>query len=325
MKQYIPLGLKQHLRETLLKIKPVVWANLGPISWQLARLAPLSIPPVLILSLPRCGSSWVGETLGQSVSSLYLHEPITQSYLDQSVNPGPSFFEVDSNNLPRGYRFSADAAFLGLPVFHYVIVKYPLQWMWLQNRQHKRVLIKEVNPFALQWLIDEYRPRIIYLVRHPVSVANSFFRMGWTGQQFESRFSPQTLSTVNPSYQNFTHSFWAEMAALQAVALNQALEILQRYDSCTIVKYEDICADPLTNFRNLYDFAGLQWSQTIEDRIRLSSNASNQNRSNTYSTSRSSNAMIDSWKDEVSKDVIAEVKDAYCSYSPAYYASADDW
>ncbi|PZD73231.1 hypothetical protein C1752_02343 [Acaryochloris thomasi RCC1774] len=325
MKQYIPTGLKQHLRKTLRKVKPVIWTNLGPVSWRLARSSPLASPPVLILSLPRSGSSWVGEILGQSESSLYLHEPITQTYLDQNVEAGPSFFEIDANNLPIGYRFAADAAFLGLPIFHHVIVKSPSQWMWRQNRQHQRALIKEVNPFALQWCIDEYKPRIIYLVRHPVSVANSFSRMGWTGKQFESRLSPQTLSTLHPNYQNFTHSFWAEMGALQAVTLNRSLEILQKYDDFTVVEYEEICADPLTTFRQLYNFAGLQWQQAIEDRILSKSNASNQNRTQTYSTSRSSNAMINSWKGEVSEGVIAEVRDAYCAYNPPYYAAADDW
>lgn len=325
MKQYIPTGVKRSFRKTLRRFRPVIWTNLGLISWHLARAAPLTSPPVLILSLPRSGSSWVGEILGQSASSLYLHEPITQTYLDQNIEAGPSFFEIDTGDLPMGYRFAADAAFLGLPVFHSVIVKSPLEWMWLQNRQHQRVLIKEVNPFALQWFIGEYKPRIIYLVRHPVPVANSFHRMGWTGKQFESRFASHTLSALDPSYQTFTDSFWAEMGAMQAVTLNRSLEILEGYSDCTIVQYEEICADPLTLFRRLFSFADLQWQQAVEDRIISQSNASNKNRAQTYSTSRSSNAMIDSWKGEVPEDVIAEVRQAYCSYNPVYYAADGDW
>ena len=60
---------------------PVNWARWGPVSSFLARKFKTAAPPILVFSLPRSGSSWVGEILGSASNALYLREPMTQSNL----------------------------------------------------------------------------------------------------------------------------------------------------------------------------------------------------------------------------------------------------
>lgn len=57
---------------------PVPWANWGPLSGLIARSLPTRSPAVAILSLPRSGSSWVGDMLRNTRDGLYLREPVTQ-------------------------------------------------------------------------------------------------------------------------------------------------------------------------------------------------------------------------------------------------------
>ena len=163
---------------------PVSWARRGRVSALLARLLRTQGPPVLVLSLGRSGSTWLGATLGRAANALHLHEPLTQPLLaagqDQQTN-----FEVDPARPPALYARCAQAAFAGLPAFPLrpgtrptQIVRYPEQWA-LAQRSRRRLVIKEINPFACGWLLQAYRPRLIYLVRHPAAVALSNHRLGF--------------------------------------------------------------------------------------------------------------------------------------------------
>jgi len=314
--------IKRFIRKTALGTSPVPWANLGRKSHSIARSHPSRVPPLLILSVPRSGSSWVGEIMGRSDGALYLREPITQPYL-AGVKDASSFFEVDPCRLPHTYRRSADNAFSGIPAFSKAITIYPSQWK-LSDRHRCRPVIKEVNPLACKWLIDTYRPRIIYLIRHPAAVAESFCKMGWDGKQFKSRFTEQTLVAENFGYEPFTASFWSEIGALQAVVLRLALAYLNGYQDSRIVKYEDLCYDPITVFRRLYEFAELQWSSRVEKDIVRHSASNHPNATGAYDVYRDSLAMAEKWKTDVPKEKIAEIKEAYLSFSPAFYRE-EEW
>ena len=105
------------IQKAFLKRSPVLWANMGKVSQILAHAFSTVSPPILILSIPRSGSSWVGKILGLSSTSLYLREPITQTYLSHEKVNALSVFEVTHRNLPSTYRASSAAAFIGLPIF----------------------------------------------------------------------------------------------------------------------------------------------------------------------------------------------------------------
>ena len=60
-----------------------------PLAGELiAAAAPVRQPPVLLTSLPRSGSSWIGRILGSADEALYLREPLTQAYLKRIGHRG---------------------------------------------------------------------------------------------------------------------------------------------------------------------------------------------------------------------------------------------
>jgi len=317
--------MQPKLRKFLERVmrSPVVWANFGPASQILARaISPLP-PPILLLSLPRSGSSWVGNILGLSNASLYLREPINQSYLDAYGRSSETVFEVTSRQGSSKYKAFADSAFMGLPVFSSSIVMFPEQWS-LGKRAKRRLVIKEVNPLAVAWLVESYRPKVIYLIRHPAAVANSFARLGWVGKQFEHRFTAETLAKGNFKHERFSSSFWAEQGALQAVILQLVLDELERNSRFIVTKYEDLCANPLAAYQKLYAFAELEWDSSFEEQILLHSNAPESDRSDGYNIFRNSRTMIDVWRSELSAEEIDALKEAYLSYDPRYYGP-EEW
>lgn len=53
------------------------------------------------------------------------------------------------------------------------VVRRPAQFSY-RERGDRRTVIKEVNPLVLPWIIENFDVRVIYLVCHPVAVANSY-------------------------------------------------------------------------------------------------------------------------------------------------------
>ena len=315
----IPKPVRNKLYRLLLPKSPVLWANWGRFSEYLAKKIPPQKPPVVVLSMPRSGSSWVGEILGLSPNSLYLREPITQTFL-RTRETGPSFFEIHEYKLPSTYEQSAAHVFLGLPLFNRWITKYPQQW-GLLKRKHKHIVIKEVNPFILDWLVKNFQPRIVYLIRHPAAVASSFNQLGYNGKQLESRFSKETLERYKNCMQ-YTHSFWAEHGAMQAIILKEIINQAKEYDNFRLVQYEHLCQNPVSVFKDLYNFAELKWNHQVESRILDRSRPQVVN-SHDFSTQRNSAYEMNKWKHTISMDDMTELKEAYLAFAPPYYTS--DW
>lgn len=272
-----------------------------------APAAAIQTPGILIISLPRSGSSWVGSILGAAGNAIYLREPLNQSYL--AAGGEGTVFAVDDATLPAGYAAAASAAFQAQPAFDPGIAPHPRQWT-RRNRRRGRVVVKEVNPFICDWLARLYRPRIVLLLRHPAAIAQSYRRMGW-----DLSYAPLGIDPHEP--------FWTRHGDFQARTLRHVLGFSQRYDDISIVHYEDICADPIARFRDLFDHCRLDWSTEIERRIRRQSSSNDDPSS--YATSRISQRTADAWRRTLSAAELAEVRRGYMRQPLPWYQAESHW
>ncbi len=233
-----------------------------------------------------------------------------------------SFFEFESDKIPTVYKESSDNAFKGIPVFSENTITQPLQWI-LRQRFRIRVLIKEVNPFLIEWFIRDYSPKIIYLLRHPAAVAGSFYKKGWIGEQFQSRLSEKTLKEYSV-FIDYSKTFWSDFGLLQAIVLNSSLEIIQDYKDSMVVRYEDICINPVDEFRQLFDYCGLEWENGLQEKILNMSNPMKIQPGDSEGNVRNSLEMINKWRSDIPRDNIEEIKTAYLSQNPAEY-KINEW
>lgn len=256
-------------------------------------------PAVLVLSLPRSGSSWVGEALGCAVDALYLREPVTQS--DRLFYDLGTVFAIDSPDLDARYQSPADKAYAGWPDFERSIVRFPEQWA-LKQRRSRRVVIKEVNLLACGWYVQRYAPRIVLLVRHPAAVALSWQRKGWLGADAGS---------------------WAKNGEVQGRALREALDVLQEYAAQRIVLYEDLCVDPIRLFKPLFDFAGLTWEARAEQFV--AERSCQDDVSNAWDTSRNSQEMIHGWRKDGVQSHVTALYRTFSEFNLPWYREDRDW
>jgi hypothetical protein len=266
----------------------------------LAGLRPTAGPPVLVLSLPRSGSSWVGETLGFAPDALYLREPISQGD-PLFARLGTVFTPGDHPEALARQRVLADRAFAGIPAFGPEIVRFPERWGW-RDRPGRRVVVKEVNPLAGAWYAARYRPRIVFLVRHPVAVALSWSRKGWIDERPES---------------------WAAQARLQAESLRRATAGLADHPALRVVAYEDLCADPEGEFRELFAFAELSWTDATAAYVE--GHTRRREAGDVFGTSRPSRLMPAAWRGRVGDHLVAAVRRGFESVPLPWYREDSDW
>ena len=274
------------------------WAQFGRLSRLLARLLPLRPPAVLILSFPRSGSSWVGETLGSAADALYLREPITQSR--KAAGQKRTVIAVDPLNPPAETLRLAETAFAGLPAFSRNIVKEPDRWR-LHRRPGRRLVIKEVNPLACAFLVNRFRPKVVFLVRHPAAVALSYRQRGWMADRIT----------------------WESMGSRQGAALQAAWDRLKDYPDSRVIAYETLCLHPAEQFQALFDFAGLAWDAAIQATIEKRSRSGN--RQNPYGTARNSWEMADAWRAEVPAEALRALRAGFAAYALPWYQDDEDW
>jgi hypothetical protein len=250
---------------------------------------------------------------------MYLREPLTQTRLAYHTRASVVFELTDS--APSAYVAAGDLALAAIPAFSGQIVRRPEQWR-LIARPHRRVVVKEVNPIALDWVVDRYAVRVIYLVRHPAAVAASYRRLGWTGR-FGKRFSDTWLRDrgVDPGGLD---SPWAEFGAFQAVVHEDTLRALGKAPLPSfMVRYESLCRDPEGTVEELCGFASLAYDGDLTRRVVETSTTSGDRSDHPYGIHRDSLAMVSAWRTEFTGRDLAELRDGYLAYSRFY--GPDEW
>jgi hypothetical protein len=313
-------------KKTVSFSRQVWWARGGWLSELIARSIRPNSPPLLIMSLPRSGSSWVGKILGSAPDALFLREPINQSHLTRGGDT--TVFDVDPNFPPIGYALYADRAFTGIPIFPPGAVRDTKQWSLL-TRRHKQVVIKEVNPLALPWLLETYQPRVIYLARHPAAVASSYWELNWRNAEEKlSQLGPRLMEGIlSPWHEAIASAtgFWQAQGVFQGAVMHIATQALKACKEYKVIQYESICDDPECKLAELFEFAGLTFNDSVKRLIAESGSAKGELAKHAYSTQRNTQEMAIAWKNKVTVEQLAKLHSGYSAFKLPYYTSEDDW
>ncbi|MGH7340437.1 MAG: sulfotransferase [Candidatus Rokuibacteriota bacterium] len=260
------------------------------------RLFPFRRPPIVLLSYPRSGSSWIGRILGTSGDVAYLREPINQQLQRRGGSEAPVESVVD----PRAdvatsewYTRVADRAFAGIVPRSVPDVVVDPSAFALRERRRRRLLIKEVNPLAIALLMERYRPQIVLLLRHPAAVADSYERLGWLGGAFE------------------------EFGRLYGTHLAQALEVGSR-GWLLPLRYEDVARDPGTEVPRLFTALDIRPPSNLPSVLREYCEDPAAEPS-PYEIRRASTVEADKWRRTMAPEHAAAVMRGYLASSLRYY------
>src|SRR5699024_7141524 len=193
-----------------------------------------------------------------------------------------------------------------------------------------RILIKDpLAAFASQYLHQKYDMNVVILVRHPLSFAGSLKRLGW-------RFDFDNFLRQKHLMNDYLEEFRDELIYLQnkqttvveeAVMLWNCIytvlaDFIGRNPNFIVYKHEQIARHPLQSFKDLYKRLGLNFTPTVEKKIKILTSSDNPveaNNNKAHQFNRNSAALIHKWKDILTADEVEYVTEKTASLASSFY------
>ena len=169
-------------------------------------------------------------------------------------------------------------------------------------------VIKSVSARGRARLFADAMPdaRIILLVRDPFGHVAAMIRGNRTGQhtgavRVETLLSTEQAARYGLNPQIFDALPMVERFAWEWAIMNQkALEDLDGLPQVRVVRYQDLCANPITTCRDLFAFMDMTWAQETEVFLRSSVDYSG---SDPYlRLFRNTRRNVNRWRKELSQD-----------------------
>lgn len=284
--------------------------------WQVGRR------PLLITGHGRSGTTWVGNVFATSQRALYCFEPGNPAVAERGGNDVWFRYLQPAEQDPL-FEQLFDTAFRGLP--------YNRRWRraaWHRLVPGYRMVVKEVAAFmCLEWLAARYHPAVLVVIRHPCPTILSELAQGTDPQQSRQALLHQSSlwkGDMAP-YQDVlekAESAVEILATIWAVRLHVVAGALARHPEWQVVQYEALCADPMNQFRNLFEALGLAWTAAVEQFVIQSSTS---HKPGHYSGVRLSAQQPDKWLQEMEPQAIDAVRRQVELFNLPFYRSTADW
>lgn len=227
---------------------------------------------ILISSSGRSGSTWLAEVVNYRNEYRLVFEPFRR---DRSKVAGciPYGLYLEPGRESTAEARAVEAILRG---------RVHNTWSNWHNRRriaHRRI-IKEIRATNLMPWIRTNFPElpIVYLLRHPVSVAQSWTRLGW--RDFLDEFTRQELlmdrlSSFRPLIDDVARTGQAFERHLLRWCLENFIPLRDLAPGdAHVVFYEHLLADPQRELRDLFGYLGKTFEPAVLERINVPSGLS---------------------------------------------------
>ncbi len=284
---------------------------------------------ILLTGVARSGTSWLIRAMGATPGTHSYYEPdnvdadptgvrpIGRSGFGPypTIGPGedggpyrPLWNAAFAGRLPRrrGIKLTAARAALRLPP----AVRGPLisgssRLLTTLPGGPERTVVKTIYAaFSLDWLVEQYDPKVVVLQRHPLNVVSSWRELQIPGFDLVSR--PSLLARYRDRFEGdppaagdseLTKTAW--QVGLLTTAIGDALD---RHSGWLLVDHEALCVDPAARIRATCERAGMPWSDDVE-RFLNESNRPGQGLKPVRVTAE----QPDRWKGRLTDDEVEEI------------------
>ena len=317
------------------------WCYLTRLETHMVRVAPQKLEKwIAVIGVIRSGTTFVGKSLSLPLRVDYIHEPFNGGYsLPDRTSFEPRYFPPDASS-PEARAYREHLAHIFRYQFGIDTWWHPADPWWRKaakmvvgsrgpfylrlaklNPFHRAAVLK--SPLAVrpaEFMYENFGVRPVIVVRHPASLAASLKRMEWWPEMKDFRGDPELERTYFANEQDFLRRSWpsrfhesmGHWRAAYKILLAQADE----YPDWIVVTHEDLCARPVSTFRELYERLELPWSSSVDSTIRDltdDSNTADASRGQPMDLNRSSANIFELRRDSLTvderKDIFDIVKD----------------
>ena len=255
---------------------------------------------LLLVGMARSGTSWIGKIFDSHPATLYKHEPDRSipdvpmiprlEDAEHYREPLARFIDKlpDLNALhiagmlpvfPKSYRSSVAQnihrlSVLGVAAGSFLRKRLPVLQCVSTTNDGIHLVWKSIDSLSRLGLILRLQEnwRAIHILRHPCATISSTLR-GEAQGKFASSVSPsedygiiRMLVERTGKPRGLTLDHLAKLHSVERMTWiwvltnEKALADSRDMNRCTVVRYEDVCADPIRYTKQLFRFAGLSWN-----------------------------------------------------------------
>lgn len=232
--------------------------------------------PILVTGMPRSGTSWTGRMLEFSGRVVYVNEPLNPRH-PPGHSPGVLAAEVehqfqyiadgvDTTFLPA-FRNTARLRYRAVAELQRNVAPYDVARMikysaafGLGRARRRRALIDD--PYAVlstAWFARRLDADVIVVIREPAAVVSSWLRFGWDMRFGELLGQPRLMSDhLEPFRAEMTtcegtgSDSLVRVALLWKVLYSVVTGMSRETPEIRVVRHEDLAADPVAAFGQLY-------------------------------------------------------------------------
>lgn len=264
--------------------------------------------PVFITGAPRCGSSWVGEVLGNCTGMRYVYEPFNHKWAPALHEHLAHFTYLTSAASPLVTKYATNA-FQGRQNLKQLIRAAYRGYLGAATHPASNVVVKDPTASLMSaWISTQFNAKILFVMRHPCGFASSLDALDW-------QLSVNTLLRQKPLMNEHLEQYrsvlrharsdkWLTRGAIWAAIHLVYTKQMESQTNWLLYKYEDICENPAKHYVSMAETLGLEMSPKARRKIQ---SLSTTNRADSGSTRRDSKAMRDIWQDRMSTGEIDAV------------------
>lgn len=182
----------------------------------------------------------------------------------------------------------------------------------------ERLFIKSVhNLFALDWLDYHFDFQPVIVIRNPANTISSYLKMqfqdSWRNVFHQEDLVKDYFKDILPKL-NRKNDVIEKMTIQIAAAYYVLQEQLASHPDWILLRHEDLCLNPIKEFKHLYKKLDLKWTREVKDFI----NESNQPGKG-YKTNRVAEEEIDKYKTLLTKKQISQINKVYELFGNPFY------
>ncbi|WP_236974809.1 sulfotransferase domain-containing protein [Membranihabitans maritimus] len=248
-----------------------------------------------IFSVPRSGSSWLGNIFNSSNEVNFKFQPNFAYSFPYNLTPNSTKKEI--------YNFHSHLLSCKDPFVNGELsISGKKNKNFDTNSTPKLLVWKEVHYLnIMENLMTQSNIKIIGLIRSPLGIINSWLQ---APKEFDPNWSIKKEWKNAPSKNGLDNKNYFGYAAWKETCFNMLKLSIDFPNNFTICSYNQLISDPFEITKNLFEFANLNYSKEVKSYINKST--SNQD-NDPYSTNKIK-LKDDSWEKGLPKYIIEDIQ-----------------
>jgi hypothetical protein len=329
------------------------------VTWGMARTAVTPLPstaasPILLVGIPRAGTTWSSRVLAAGGSLYPVMEPDNESRSAPALwakrragrfpvlQPGERddvyrrLWSWALDGAPQSPRLRAAGKILRTVRPHgrrryFQGRSSPLMQLAgavgarpphgpVPSLGTRRLFVKTVFlPLAVEWLTAEIEADVLVLLRHPGSVLSSWMKLDMNLEFARLDDHPAIRRQIEENRIPRPGAEPVERMIWHIGVLYSALEeSAARHPTWLVRTHEELCVEPIAQFRRLYEELGLPWNEQVEEYL-----ATTDQPGEGFLTRRVASEQPDAWKSRLTSGQIEVVQQVLSGFSLRTWTQED--